>query len=267
MWAFAGNDKLFCGAGFDNLIGGRGKDTYDGGTSSGDIDQLSFDDTYSDAKGAKGVSVDMAKGADIDPWGNHETFKNIERIKGTQFADKFLGSAGDDQFRGLGGKDQIDGRGGEDTVRYDRDAGHEGAKGVKVDLAVGTAIDGFGDKDTLKSIENVVGSAFKDTLNGNGVANRLAGGAGQDTLFGGAGADTFVFGDGFGRDTIKEFHAAGKGHDFIDLSDFSLAQNFADLKANIIQHGQDVWIAGEVDDILVLKGREVADLVKTDFIF
>ncbi len=44
-----------------------------------------------------------------------------------------------------------------------------------------------------RSVENVTGSAFNDTLIGDGLANVLSGGAGNDTLTGGAGADVFKY--------------------------------------------------------------------------
>jgi len=63
-----------------------------------------------------------------------------------------------------------------------------------------------GDYDTLSSIENAVGSAYKDRLIGSAGANVLQGGAGQDTLTGGSGADTFVYEVASqGLDTITDF--------------------------------------------------------------
>lgn len=49
------------------------------------------------------------------------------------------------------------------------------------------------DKDTLRNIENIVGTDFNDTLLGNAGVNQIEGGAGRDTLTGGAGVDTFVY--------------------------------------------------------------------------
>ena len=45
-------------------------------------------------------------------------------------------------------------------------------------------------------IENLIGSAFGDTLFGNDVSNSISGGFGNDTIDGGAGADTLIGGQG-----------------------------------------------------------------------
>jgi Ca2+-binding RTX toxin-like protein len=62
------------------------------------------------------------------------------------------------------------------------------------------------DKDTLSSIENLVGSAFNDKLVGNAGVNTLEGGAGKDILTGGGSTDTFVYKNPIeGSDTITDF--------------------------------------------------------------
>jgi Ca2+-binding RTX toxin-like protein len=62
------------------------------------------------------------------------------------------------------------------------------------------------EKDTLSSIENVVGTAYKDTLTGTSGANALEGSGGNDSLTGGGGADTFVYkSTSAGGDTITDF--------------------------------------------------------------
>lgn len=61
------------------------------------------------------------------------------------------------------------------------------------------------DKDTLISIENLVGSDFNDTLVGKAGANVIEGGGGRDILTGG-GVDTFVYRSPTeGGDTITDF--------------------------------------------------------------
>ena len=47
--------------------------------------------------------------------------------------------------------------------------------------------------DILTNIDNLIGSAFNDTLRGNANNNILDGAAGADTLIGGAGNDTFLY--------------------------------------------------------------------------
>ncbi|MCR6630135.1 MAG: hypothetical protein NVV74_08840 [Magnetospirillum sp.] len=80
------------------------------------------------------------------------------------------------------------------------------AAGVTASLTSGTGTAGEALGDVLIGIENLIGSAYTDTLSGDAGANlldggagndSLSGGAGNDTLIGGAGADTLVGGDGF----------------------------------------------------------------------
>lgn len=86
--------------------------------------------------------------------------------------------------------------------------------------------------DTIRSIENIVGTSFADQLTGNGVGNaltgqggndlltgnagndRLNGGTGADRMFGGAGNDTY-----FVDDTLDRLYetATSAGTDTIDL--------------------------------------------------
>jgi glucose/arabinose dehydrogenase len=139
-------------------------------------------------------------------------------IVGTDGPDVVLGSAGADVIDGRGGNDVICGAGGADRIlpgagddTADGGAGvdvlsYEGAAAaVVVSLATGT---GTGDgSDTLFKVENVVGSAFGDQLEGSTAKNRLWGGAGDDTLRGLDGDDR-LFGDA-GNDTL----AGGPGTD------------------------------------------------------
>ncbi|MEP0869201.1 GDSL-type esterase/lipase family protein [Trichocoleus desertorum AS-A10] len=52
------------------------------------------------------------------------------------------------------------------------------------------------DRDTFKSVENLLGSDFDDVLVGSSGANVLNGGAGNDKILGGGGNDTFIGGAG-----------------------------------------------------------------------
>ncbi|MDX2214220.1 MAG: GDSL-type esterase/lipase family protein [Oculatellaceae cyanobacterium bins.114] len=71
------------------------------------------------------------------------------------------------------------------------------------------------DRDTLSSIENVIGTNFVDTIVGGTGANIITGGAGGDRITGGGGADTFVYRSAAeGGDTITDFTSS----DFIQIS-------------------------------------------------
>lgn len=200
LFGFGGNDVLTGKGGDDFMEGGEGKDKYDGGAG---WDLLSFGDARNNPDAIGGISIDFAKLKVTDQYGNVETFKNVEGVRGTHWRDTMKGSGRDEEFVGFGGRDIIDGKGGIDTVRYHRDDRQGGAGiGVTVDLGAGTAIDGFGKVDKLLNIERVQGTAYDDILTGSNVANflrgddgadTLAGGLGNDELQGGAGADVFVF--------------------------------------------------------------------------
>lgn len=65
--------------------------------------------------------------------------------------------------------------------------------GVRVDLAKGTALDGFGSTDTLINVNNVQGSGFSDVLIGNVNNNSFFGNGGDDVVIGGGGVDVFSY--------------------------------------------------------------------------
>lgn len=115
-------------------------------------------------------------------------------ITGTTAADRIEALAGNDVLNGKQGDDLLDGGEGTDTALYQFDAA-----GVTVDLAAGIATDGFGNTDTLVSIENVIGSDFNDAIKGNDQANSLTGGKGKDTLEGSSGDDTLLGGNSADR--------------------------------------------------------------------
>lgn len=208
-----GKNKITGGNGDDSLINGIGADTFDGGAGSNGI---GFQHAYYYPAGTSGVYVDATRGRDIDPWGNHESFKNVDRFRGTQYDDIFKGSAANETFQGLGGHDVIDGGGGEDTVRYNgREVEFGGTAGVTVDLSRGTAIDGFGDRDTLRNIEDVQGTYTRDRLIGSSGSNLIQGDGGSDVMTGGSGTDTFLYNavsdsTGSVADRITDFSADDK---------------------------------------------------------
>ena len=94
---------------------------------------------------------------------------------------------------GGAGNDTLDGGDGSDLVSYVSDAQFGGTAGVNVNLATGIAIDGFGNTDTLISIEGVSGSNAADTLVGSDGIDILFGLGGNDFLDGGAGEDAVVY--------------------------------------------------------------------------
>ncbi|MEW6645851.1 MAG: cadherin-like domain-containing protein [Pseudomonadota bacterium] len=109
--------------------------------------------------------------------------------------DTLVGSVGDDVLRGGAGADALDGGAGSDTALYD-----DSDAGVFVSLEDGIGRGGHAEGDTLRNVENLVGSAHDDVLIGDAGGNRLYGGGGDDLLRGGGGAD--VLDGGAGSDTV-----------------------------------------------------------------
>lgn len=166
-------------------------------------------------------------------------FKGDDYLIGSKYTDKLRGFGGDDIFLGNGGKDRLEGGGGNDTLNggagKDKILGGSGSDWASYNTAESRVVakldvksthrieskDNKGDAkgDTYVSVENLQGSAFDDTLAGDGKNNKLDGGAGNDKLAGGNGADTFVF-NSFASSTnvdkITDFSV--REHDKIELS-------------------------------------------------
>ncbi|NRF67080.1 hypothetical protein HLB44_08815 [Aquincola sp. S2] len=199
-----GNDTLKGGSGDDAVYSGVGNDAIDGGDG---YDYLYFTDATA------GVSINMAIGSAAGGAGS-DTITGIELVFGSPFADTFVGNdagigflggegndtitggSARDHLEGNGGDDVIDGLGGVDVVAY-----YSAAFAVNVDLTAQRATGGLG-TDTLRNVEDAVGSVFGDTLKGSSGNNLLEGSdgndslvstAGNDTLDGGLGIDTAVY--------------------------------------------------------------------------
>ncbi|TMJ03980.1 MAG: tandem-95 repeat protein [Alphaproteobacteria bacterium] len=158
--------------------------------SGGDTVNISGDFTNTSLSGST-IKVVGGNGADtVDA-----------RSLSSTHAINFAGNGGDDYFyvSGAGGNDTFDGGSGINTIDYS-DVGH----GVTVDLGNGAAQNTGDGSDTITNVQNVVGTAFGDTLTGTAGANRITGGGGVDTSGYGATlstAATFGF-DGSGHWTV-----------------------------------------------------------------
>jgi len=91
-------------------------------------------------------------------------------------------------------------------------------------------------EDSLRSIENVIGTAGDDHITGNDANNRLEGGAGLDVINGGAGSDVIIGGPGGdtlfgGNDNVPDAFV------FADFHDSMLHTSVVDHQ--VIQDGTD----------------------------
>jgi Ca2+-binding RTX toxin-like protein len=136
---------------------------------------------YEDSSSA--VDVDLAAGRATGE--GTDSLAGVEAVIGSFFDDTLAGDQSDNAFVGGAGDDLIDGRAGADEAAY-----FDSRAPVHVDLGAGAAT-GWG-SDGLRSIENVTGSAFDDTLVGDDGPNALVGGSGGDSLAGLGGDDVLV---------------------------------------------------------------------------
>jgi Ca2+-binding RTX toxin-like protein len=162
-----------------------------------------------------------------------------DALLGGEGDDTLLGGTGDDVLDGGNGNDRLDGGAGIDTVSYASAAG-----GVSVNLALATAqATSASGVDTLLGVENLVGSAYDDSLRGNALANRLDGGAGNDWLLGGGGADMLE--GGLGNDRFVFAAAGDSGVAAMDtILDFTHGQDRLDLTridANVVAAGDQAF--------------------------
>jgi Ca2+-binding RTX toxin-like protein len=226
----AGVNVLLGGAGDDTLRGGAGADHLDGGAGS---DFANYQDS------AAAVTVDLLAHTNSGGDAQGDTLTSIENLVGSAFSDKLTGDGLDNTLTGGAGNDGLVGGGGADHLvggdgLLDVASYSDSTVAVTVDLSLGTGHGGDAEGDTLSGIEGLDGSAFDDSLIGDGGTNLLAGEMGDDRLVGGAGDDALI-GDsdlsadngddvlvgGAGADQLYGDFPGGSGDTGIDTADYS----------------------------------------------
>ena len=192
-------------ANIEALIGGTGNDTVSVGEFSTNLTLDGKGGTantldYSTLSSATSVSVTL-NGANITSVvlaGNAsatDTVVNFENVYGGAGADTLIGDQSDNLFRGYGGQDSIDGvlntnGSNHNTADYSYVTTSDGLT-VSLNLSTAaTATVNADDTDTLRNIQNIIGTRNDDCIAGDTANNSLSGGAGNDTLSGGGGNDT-----------------------------------------------------------------------------
>jgi Ca2+-binding RTX toxin-like protein len=186
---------LLLGGGAGWLFGDTASEHFDPDAGNDTVNGFGGHDIvrYGSSTAAITVDLRLASGQVQDGMGGVDTLIGIEGVVGSDHNDSMVGSdtnnTGYDKyevFRGGKGNDTINGGGGFDVVNFNDDP----TNGVVVILAAGVAQDGWGNTDTLISIEGVEGSTKDDSITGSSADNELDGRAGNDRLDGGAGTDT-----------------------------------------------------------------------------
>ena len=180
--------------GGDTFISSVNNDVFDGLTNANGDNVAGDTVDYSHTPGPNGVTVSLAISGQQNTIGSGlDALFNIENLRGSNFADTLTGDGNNNVLEGGPGNDTLDGGGGVDTASYEHAPG-----GVTVDLTISGPQNTFqAGTDTLTNIENLRGSAFNDTLTGNG-SSVLEGGLGADHLIGQSG----------GSDTASYEHAS-----------------------------------------------------------
>ncbi len=170
---------------------------------------------------------------------------------------------GDDRLIGGPGDDTFYGGAGLDTVDYSTAAG-----AVTVDLTnyysrqdtKGAGFDIF-----YHDVENLIGSAYNDTLRGGYYANTLNGGAGDDAIFGGSGSDTLIGGAGddfLNGEADDDSYDGGAGFDTVTYENAS-----SGVTVDLTKTGPQNTRGGGVEtlaNIEALKGSAYADALTGD---
>lgn len=269
IWGSGGNDQIDGRGGDDELIGEGGNDTLRGGPGGDFIGGGSGDDT---ATFSNAVTINLQNGARSgeavgDQYVSIDTFlgspENDIFVASNLQAARFAGGAGVDQLwggdqgdwlqggadNGANDRDYLNGGGGNDTASY-ADLGtsiavqlhfNDGTTDGKV-LADGVLA------DTLVSIENIEGSNFADSFEGDERASRFWGLGGNDRMEGDgqgtadASADTMD--GGAGNDTItmaaNDQAIGGADSDTVSFYGSSINLNFATV--NFTVDGQFIYL-------------------------
>ena len=292
LHGYAGNDTLQGRDGDDVLVGGVGDDSLNGGTgidtavySSADANDYEVIETApgeytitalngntdgvdtligiefvrlggiggtdfaitSLVGGGTGVTIDLTENDDV--YSGTEFDDVINALGGN---DTISGLGGDDILNGGAGADSLDGGDGNDTITYiDEVSGM--TVNLRLDRATGSAAG-----DTFSSIENVTGSNFSDTLEGDFGDNVLQGLDGDDTLYGDRGDDTLH--GGIGNDALS----GGDGSDVMnggEGDDTLIGGNGIDVMNG--GEGDDTLIGGAGIDTAVYSSSNVADYLFT----
>ena len=242
-------DDVLTGDDEGNEIEGReGADRIDGGDG---IDTVSYENS------SEAVFINLATGSHRGGDAQGDTIFNVENIMASDYNDILTGDAEDNEMEGGGGADIIEGGDGVDTVSYEGSS-----EAVEINLVTGEHQGGDAEGDTIREVENIIGSAYDDTLIGDSEDNVVEGGGGDDFIEGGDGADSINGGDGV--DTIS-YESSSEGV-FVHLA--SNVYGGGDAEGDFIEGVENI-IGSAYDDTLIgdernneIEGGDGADTIE-----
>ena len=233
IWLNPPGTDVSTGSGDDYVVSGIGSDTLDGGSGN---------DTVSYRLSSSGVRVNLSTKTTEGGYSKGDRIEGFENIEGSSFSDTLLGDDNNNIISGLGGPDTIVGGSGQDAVSYEKSEA-----GVSIDLEKELQeSEGDANGDTLREIEDVLGSPHADHIQGNADINRLFGNAGNDTLIGGRGADEIDGGDGV--DTAS--YATSDDGVRVDLSALGVPAHGGDADGDILRSIENL-VGSRFNDVLI----------------
>ncbi len=241
------NNSLNGGPGNDSLAGRAGDDVLNGGADTDTLAEVVTGNVTITDAGITGFGADTLISIEQFTFtgdaGNNRMdasgFSGGVSFDGGAGNDTLIGGLGNDTLSGGAGNDLINGGPGLDTLSF-----AAAPNGVQVNLKRRKAT-GDG-RDSVRNMENVVGSAFDDSILGHDGANHINGGLGNDLVSGQQGDDTVD--GGTGNDTVN----GGIGNDVL-LGSAGNDELTGDFGRDLLIGGLDSdTLMGKIfDDILV----------------
>lgn len=236
------NDTLIGDAGENSLQGAGGSDTLMGGGGMDTADFKSNSSAITVALNDSGLNNDSVHVGTVTSSSGNSMLYGIENLRGSEYADTITGNAGTNTIEGGAGNDTLSGGGGIDTLSYRSATG-----GVAVNLSESLSyglypgtVSGAAGADMVSGFENIIGSAYADTLTAHNGGSVIDAGAGGDTISGSAGDD--ILRGGLGNDLIS----GGAGTDralfsglYTDYSYIINTANTSDAFAGVTLVGSD----------------------------
>ena len=262
----------------DFIEGGAGGDALSGG---GQIDTLSYE--TSDAAVTVNLFTNVVSGGHAQG----DTISGFENVLGSGFADTITGSSAGNVLQGGADVDTIDGGAGSDLVEGGSGAdiltggtnsfagdtlSYAGSSaGVSINLLLGLASGGDAAGDTFSGFENVLGSAFSDSLTGNSGNNTLTGGAGAGDNFRGLGGDDLLVATANGA--VDRFTYFNESNGVDRIQGFDTTQDLIRYEATLgafsaVQEGLNTRITfanALVGESILLVGVTAATIDGSDF--